>query len=244
MSDAPGTYRDLPSGLDPLYLQIYEVALPMLLTRENDLHARVGCQFTVEFLAREGGDPRIAIPAILLHDLGWNEIPEEEQRRAYGPNSSDARLNRLHEQAGARLARQVLESVGYDATLIDEICRIIDGHDSRPTAASVEEAIVKDSDKVWRVSQEGFPASLRMLGDMTPQQLHDFIAVRVPIWFLSAAGREMALSQLADRRAQYGLEPPPDIPPPAGYGIGDVEEYDGVENGAADGVAVTDEIPR
>jgi len=244
MTDAPGTYRDLPPGLDPLYICIYEVALPMLVTRENDLHARVGCQFTAEFLQSEGGDPRIAIPAILLHDLGWNEIPEEEQRRAYGPNSSDARLNRLHEQAGARLAREVLESVGYDATLIDEICRIIAGHDSRPTAASVEEAIVKDSDKVWRVSQEGFPASLRMLGDMTPQQLHDFIAVRVPIWFLTTAGREMALRQLADRRAQYELDLPPDIPPPAGYGIGDVDEYDAAENGGPECAAAESEDPR
>lgn len=230
MSRAPGTYRDLPAGLDPLYLRIYDVALPMLGTRQNDLHARIGCQFTVEFLDREGGDPRIAIPAILLHDLGWNEIPEEEQRRAYGPNSSDAHLNRLHEQEGARLAREVLESIRYDATLIEEICRIIDGHDSRPTAASIEEAIVKDSDKVWRVSREGFPANLSMLGDLVPQQLHDFIAVRVPIWFLTTAGREMALQQLADRRAQYGLDPPPDIPPPAGYGIGDVDEYDAAEN--------------
>lgn len=230
MSRAPGTYRDLPAGLDPLYLRIYDVALPMLGTRLNDLHARIGCQFTVEFLDREGGDPRIAIPAILLHDLGWNEIPEEEQRRAYGPNSSDAHLNRLHEQEGARLAREVLESIRYDATLIEEICRIIDGHDSRPTAASIEEAIVKDSDKVWRVSREGFPANLSMLGDLVPQQLHDFIAVRVPIWFLTTAGREMALQQLADRRAQYGLDPPPDIPPPAGYGIGDVDEYDAAEN--------------
>jgi HD domain len=239
MSLAPGTYRDLPAGLDPLYIHIYEVALPMLGIRKNDLHARISCQFTVEFLEREGGDPRIAIPAILLHDLGWNEIPEEQQRRAYGPNSTDAHLNRLHEQAGARLAREVLESIGYDGTLIDEICRIVDGHDSRPTAASVEEAIVKDSDKVWRVSREGFPVNLIMLADLAPQQLHDFIAVRVPIWFLTTAGREMVLQQLADRRAQYELNLPPDILPPAGYGIGDVEEYDAAEREVA-----VDEDPR
>jgi hypothetical protein len=64
----------------------------------------------------------------------------------------------------------------------------------------------------------------------------------------------MALQQLADRRAQYGLEPPPDIPPPAGYGIGDVDEYDAAENdgaecaaaenGGAECGAAADEIPR
>lgn len=223
---APGSYRDLPSGLDAVYVGIYAAALPMLDTRYNDLHARIGCQFAVEFLDREGGDPRVAIPAILLHDLGWSAIPEEEQRRAYGPNSSDAELNRLHEREGARLARGVLEAVGYEAGLIDEICRIIDGHDSRPVAESIEEAIVKDADKIWRVSQEGFPVNLQMLADLTPQHLHDFIAVRVPKWFLTAAGRQMAPEQLADRRAEYGLDAAPDIAPPAGFGIGDVEKYE------------------
>lgn len=223
---APGSYRDLPSGLGAVYVRIYEAALPMLGTRYNDLHARIGCQFALEFLEREDGAPRVAIPAILLHDLGWSAIPEEEQRRAYGPNSSDAELNRLHEREGARLARGVLEALEYDAGLIDQICRIIDGHDSRPTAESIEEAIVKDADKIWRVSQEGFPVNLLMLADLTPQQLHDFIAVRVPRWFLTAAGREMAPQELADRRVEYGLDAAPDIAPPAGFGIGDVDEYE------------------
>lgn len=223
---APGSYRELPSGLDAVYVGIYEAALPMLNTRFNDVHARIGCQFVVEFLEREGGDARIAIPAILLHDLGWSAIPEEQQRRAYGPNSSDAELNRLHEREGARLARGVLGAVAYEAGLIDEICRIIGGHDSRPAAESIEEAIVKDADKIWRVSREGFPVNLRMLVDLTPQQLHDFIAVRAPKWFLTPAGRRMASEQLADRRAEYGLDPAPDIAPPAGFGIGDVEKYE------------------
>jgi len=198
----------------------------MLDTRFNDLHARIGCQFVVEFLECEGGDPRVAIPAILLHDLGWSVIPEEQQRRAYGPKSSDPELSRLHEKEGARLARGVLEAVVYEAGLIGEICRIIEGHDSRPSAESLEEAIVKDADKIWRVSQVGFPVNLTMMRDLTPQYFHDFIAVRVPRWFLTASGTRMVRRLLADRRAEYGLDPAPDIPPPPGFGIGDKDEYE------------------
>jgi HD superfamily phosphodiesterase len=215
----------LPDGLAPEHLALYERALPLLDTRQNDLHARIACQFSLAILEAEGGDPRVAVPAMILHDLGWHEIPEEEQRRAYGPNSSDAELNRLHEQAGARLARVLLEEKGFEAGLIDEICRIIDRHDSRPTAATLEEAAVKDSDKVWRVSKLGFPATVALLGDMSSQQVHDFIAVRASRWFLTTTGLALARRELAARRQEYRLAPPPDVPPPPGYGIGDIEDY-------------------
>ncbi len=221
----PGTYDRLPPGLAPVFVDIFDQARPFLSTRSNDSHARIACQYVLDLLEREGGDARIAVPAILLHDLGWHAIPKEEQRRAYGPGSSDAQLNRLHETAGARLARRVLEDCGYPPELVDEICRIVDGHDSRPEAATLEEAIVKDADKIWRVSRLGFPLNLGILGDLTPQQLHDFIAVRAPRWFLTGAAREMATAELAARREEYGLNPAPDVPPPAGYGIGDAEAY-------------------
>ena len=221
----PGTYDALPPDLDPSYTPILERALPRLRTRSNDSHARISCQYVVEMLEKEGGDARVAVPAILLHDLGWSEIPDEEQRKAYGPGSSNEDLNRLHEIAGARLAREILEAIAYPPELVDEICRIILTHDSSPVALALEEAIVKDADKVWRMSRLGFPITLELLGDMTPQELHDFIAVRASLWFLTRAGQELAEAEFAARRQEYGLDPAPDIPPPAGYGLGDVEEY-------------------
>lgn len=222
---APGTYDRLPPGLDPLFERMFELATPLLGTRSNDSHARISCQYVVQMLELEGGDARVAVPAILLHDLGWSEIPEEDQRAAYGPNSSDADLNRVHEVEGARLATAILEDVAYPPALVEEIRRIILTHDSSPEARTLEEAIVKDADKVWRVSRIGFPLTLDILGNMTPQDLHDFIAVRAPRWFLTRTGRELAEAEFAARRLEYALAPAPNIPPPAGFGIGDLEEY-------------------
>lgn len=222
---APGAYDALPPDLDPVFVGLFQRALPRLRTRSNDSHARISCQYVVAMLEAEGGDPRVAIPAVLLHDLGWSAIPEEEQRKAYGPGSSDPHLNRQHEVASTRLARTILEEAAYPPELTDEICRIILTHDSNPTALTLEEAIVKDADKVWRVSRAGFPLTLDLLANMTPQELHDFVAVRAPRWFLTRAGRELAETELAARRLEYGLDPAPDIPPPAGFGIGDADEY-------------------
>jgi hypothetical protein len=189
------------------------------------VHARVSCQYVLAILEEEGGDPRIAVPAVLLHDLGWHVIPEEEQRRAFGPNSTDAELNRRHELAGARLAREVLVLEGYEPALVEEICRIIEGHDSEPRARTLEEAAVKDADKIYRVSRIGFPYQMRFLPDVSPQEFHDFLAVRVPVWFLTRAGNALVSRELARLREDYGLAPPPEGPPPPGYGIGDKEVY-------------------
>ncbi len=222
---AMGTYDALPPDLDPVYVRLFQQALPLLRTRSNDSHARISCQYVVAMLEADVGDPRVAIPAILLHDLGWSAIPDEEQRKAYGPGSRDAELNRQHEVAGARLARAILEDAAYPAELTREISRIILTHDSHPEALTPEEAIVKDADKIWRVSLAGFPITQDLLTEMTPQELHDFVAVRAPRWFLTRAGREFAEAELAARRLEYGLDPAPDIPPPGGFGIGDAAEY-------------------
>ena len=113
-------------------MRIYEAARPLLQTRLNDFHTRVATQIVVELLRLDGGDPRVAIPAIILHDVGWSAIPEELQRTAFGPGSTNAELNREHEVAGVRLAPGILESVGYPRDLTREILRIIDRHDSQP----------------------------------------------------------------------------------------------------------------
>jgi hypothetical protein len=222
----PGTYEDLPPGLTPAETRLYERALPLLATRINDLHARISTQYLLAIIEAEGGDPRLAVPAMILHDIGWSEIPEERHRSAFGPGSFDAELNRVHEVAGARLARRLLEEQGdWEPAVVDEICRIVEGHDSRPQAESAEEAAVKDADKAWRVSRRGFPANLELLGNLTAQQVHDFIALRSPRWFLTATGLDLVRRDLAARREEYGLAPAPDVPAPAGFGIGDAEEY-------------------
>lgn len=40
-------------------------------------------------------------------------------------------------------------------SIIDRAVAIIDGHDSRREALSLEDAVVKDADKLWRVTPHG-----------------------------------------------------------------------------------------
>jgi hypothetical protein len=202
----PGTHPDLPSELASVYVQIYQAALPKLGTRHNDLHARVSCQYALEILTYEGGDPRVTVPAVLLHDLGWNAIPEDLQRTAYGPGSNDVQLNRRHEVEGARTARELLHSLCYPAELLAEIARIIEGHDSVLGFDTIEEAIVKDSDKLWRMSGVGFPVLLELFRPLSPQGCHDWLAAHVDGWMLTATGLRLAKGEIASRREEFRLD--------------------------------------
>ncbi|MHB0981722.1 MAG: hypothetical protein ACYC5Q_16955, partial [Thermoleophilia bacterium] len=143
-----------------------------------------------------------------------------------GPGSDTAELNRQHAVAGVRLAGRLREEIGYPADHTAEILRIIDGHDSRPHPETLEEAIVKDADKMWRVTELGFPATLQLLETLAPQEVHDFIAVRAVTWFEAPSALQMVRELLEARRAEYGLDPAPVIAPPPGFGIGDAHTYD------------------
>jgi hypothetical protein len=158
-------------------------------------------------------------------------VPEGLRRSAFGPGSNNADLNRQHELAGVRLARRLLKGVGYPDDLTAEILRIIDGHDSRPQSETLEEVIVKDADKMWRVTKLGFPASLQILETLSPQELHDFVAVRAPSWFLAPSALEMVREELEARRVEYALDVAPSIPPPPDFGVGDADAYETTDAG-------------
>lgn len=184
---------------------MHEAAWPWLMCRVNDLHARVSCQFVVELLELEGGMAEVAVPAILLHDIGWHVVRPERVEGAFGPRSTDPASNRLHEVQGARMACDVLDSLRYPSRLTQEICRIIDRHDSGVGAVNLEEAIVKDADKLWRVCRCGFPLALEHLHPSTSQEVHDWLASSIGEWMLTKTGLDLAAANLEARRRGYGL---------------------------------------
>ena len=140
----------------PIFDEIWRRAKPYLNTRMNDIHTEISIGFAEVLLKKEGGDEEIVMPAIILHDVGWIRVPEDEQHKGFGPEIQSLRVVKKHELEGVEIARGILEAVDYDKDKIAEILEIIAGHDSRKEADSVNESIVKDADKLWRFSREGF----------------------------------------------------------------------------------------
>jgi len=181
------------------YKRLWRLAQPYLRTRENQVHTRISAALALSLIEQEGGEQQIVIPAIILHDVGWKCVPEDVQLKAFGPNASAPDLNRTHEVEGVKIARDLLKQVSYDRSICCEILAIIDGHDSRSEALSLNDALVKDADKLWRYTPEGLAIDINRFGETFEEglaRLEDHLGS----WFLTASGRNMAAELLHQRR--------------------------------------------
>ncbi|MDH6255810.1 HD domain-containing protein [Aurantimicrobium minutum] len=137
---------------------IWSLAKDFLRTRDNDAHSLYAYSIAQALLSQiPEADENIVLPAILLHDTGWSTVDERLALEAIAPGADDSLRHLIiqHEKEGARIAREILEQVGVPEEDIVQIVDIIDGHDTRLVTINTNDALVKDSDKVWRVTPHG-----------------------------------------------------------------------------------------
>ena len=186
-----------------IYERIYAAAEPHWGTRE--LHGPEAYALCKALLTSfPEADESVVLPAILLHDVGYSEVPEEVQVKglAGAPIGWDPQITRRHEIAGARIAGEILRGLSYDEQRILRIQEIIDGHDSRTEALSLEDAIVKDADKLWRFTESGVRTSSGWMS-LTPEEFMDYVESKIDGWLLTEPARRMAHETLARSRAAF-----------------------------------------
>jgi len=180
-----------------IYRKMWKLARPYLDTRENDSHTQISLKFAQQLLKEEGGDEDIVIPAIILHDVGWKKVPEELHLKAFGPGS-DPKLTRIHEVEGAKIAREILEQLHYDQNKIQEIFNIIEAHDTRTEAISLNDRLVKDADALYRVTSDAFRVNIARFGKTFDQLMDHFESVSAT-WFITASAKKIAAKELENR---------------------------------------------
>lgn len=191
--------------MHPIYDWIYAAAEPYWHTRSGEIHMPESYALAQELLAHyPNADPAVVLPAILLHDIGYFGLPEETQMRGLSgsPHGWDADITRLHEVEGAKRARAILAELGYDPELTERVVAIVDGHDSRKQALSLEDAIVKDADKLWRFTASGVRICRHWVGQ-EPGAFMDYLESKIEGWMLTAHGAAMARAILAATRRRY-----------------------------------------
>ena len=181
---------------------IYKLAEPFWQTRSGEIHmpqAFESAKRLLEFYPL--ADTEIVLPAILLHDIGYARVPEEthHQGLAGAPKGWQPEVTRLHEIEGVKMAREMLNALGFDAARLEQILEIIDGHDSRKVAVSLEDAIVKDADKLWRFGLEGVTICRGWMG-MSATDFLAYVEAKIPEWFLTDHGAELARETLSQTR--------------------------------------------
>lgn len=184
---------------------LFREAEPYLEARGDQVHTRIAHRYARLLMAREGGDPTVVEPAVILHDVGWSAVDPDRIRGAFGVHAEGRaaaeRINRVHEIEGAVIAARILVSQHYDALRIDRIVRIIERHDSGTHADSLEEKLVKDADKLWRYSKEGFWKEIERQG-VDPVFFHQRLTRRRKGWFMTPSALDMAEEEVHERRKE------------------------------------------
>ena len=186
-------------AIKPIHQEIFEKAKPFLHTRKNLIHTKIALRYALKLLKSEKGEEGIVIPAVLLHDVGWNAIPEHLHLTAFGPNPSNPKLVKVHEVEGAKIARAILEKLNYPPANVKEICQIIQGHDSRKRPLSWNDRIVKDADKLTRYSRKGMTIDLDRF-HIPRREYLVFLEAIIGHWFLTPTGKEIARKEILLRK--------------------------------------------
>ncbi|MEM8862033.1 MAG: HD domain-containing protein [Chloroflexota bacterium] len=179
---------------------VWHAAEPYMRFRRNDVHIPVVYHFAEKLAVMHPDcDQEIVTLGALLHDIGWAAVDQEELfDTAFKKLITDVRIQ--HEKQGARMAREILEELKIvPPSKVDEICTIIDGHDTRLEALSLNDSLVKDADKLWRYSAVGIAVSCEWLHLSPAQYIHKVENEREGFLFTDAA-KELGAESLAQAK--------------------------------------------
>ena len=182
--------------------KINELALPFLTVRDNVLHTEDVVKFALKLLKTVPGNRQVVIPAVILHDVGWSRVEEDIVLKAYGPQK-DPQLTGIHEKEGVKIAADILQQIGYDSNLTEEILQIIARHDTGKETSSINEQIVKDADKLSRFAVS-FWLVIKNFG-YEPREYYKYVESCLEKWLLLPASKKLATAELRNLRKKIGI---------------------------------------
>ncbi|UVI37344.1 HD domain-containing protein [Brevibacterium spongiae] len=180
---------------------LWKAIEPETRTRGNDVHLPISAAYAERLCdAYPAVDRELVLVTIILHDTGWAHVDESRIiSEGFGGDWRKATIRFEHEREGCRVAERVLPGLGYSQEFIDRVCEIIDGHDTRPVAFSLEDALVRDADRLWRFDRAGIALSASWF-DMDMATYTDRLQREIIPELITAAAVSMAREDLRRQR--------------------------------------------
>ena len=179
---------------------IWELALPYQDKRDDPGHAEVALRYATELVTLEKGNEDVVIPAIILHDVGYSQLPKERRLTVFNMGARDEDRRSVvfeHQIESIKLAAKILRNVNYPDDLTDEILEIISQHDTRDGFISKNEGLVRDADKLWRTSREGFSVAEARAKAREADRFKEMEkGIERPKYFYSETAKQMALADV------------------------------------------------
>jgi hypothetical protein len=181
------------TDLDPIWAAV----IPETRTRSNDIHLPISLAYAERLCtAHPEADPLLVRVAIALHDTGWGRVDEDRiLSEGFTGDWRRAAIRFEHEKQGCLIAREVLPPLGYAASFVDAVVAIIDGHDTRKEARSLEDALVRDADRLWRFDHAGIALASGWFR-MDPATYCDRLAAEIVPELLTEAAIAIATAEL------------------------------------------------
>lgn len=186
------------SDLDP----IWRAVVPETRTRSNDVHLPISLAYAERLCdAHPGADRLLVRVSIQLHDIGWGRVDESRiLSEGFTGDWRKAAIRFEHEKQGCIVAREVLPGLGYAEDFVDDVCAIIDGHDTRAEAYSLEDALMRDADRLWRFDHAGIALASGWFA-MDPATYCDRLEAEIVPELKTQAAVDMARADLARSNA-------------------------------------------
>lgn len=189
--------------LDP----IWRAVLPETRSRSNDVHLPMSLAYA-ERLCRAipEADALVVRVSVLLHDTGWGRVDQDKLiSEGFAGDWRRADIRYEHERQGVLIAREVLPPLGYDEDFIERVTAIIDGHDTRQEAHSLEDALMRDADRLWRFNHTGIALAHGWFG-ITPSQYIERLDDEILPELRTQAGIAIAEAELEHSRRLFKTE--------------------------------------
>jgi len=138
--------------------KIWYDSLPYQDKRNDIGHAEIVTYFSIKLLEYLKGIREIIVPAAIEHDIGWSQLSKTELDLFADKNRKrySSILRARHQEEGIDLSKKILIKQNYPQPYTPHILEIISQHDTRKGFYSLEDGIVRDSDKLFRFTNIEF----------------------------------------------------------------------------------------
>lgn len=176
---------------------LWRKVIPESRARGNDFHLPLSVAYAHRLCeAYPQADRQLVLIATLLHDTGWAHVDEDRIiSEGFRGDWRQADIRYEHEVQGCLVARRVLPDLGYSDEFVERVCAIIDGHDTRQEAHSLEDALMRDADRSWRFDRVGIALASGWFGQ-TPDYYTDRLENEIIPELITEAAIAMAHADL------------------------------------------------
>lgn len=158
-------------------------------------HTRTALAYGKALLANEGGDPRVVIPALIFHDVGWSRVDFSDFVDAPPEAKKDSASYWLHMDHSVRIASDVLTDFGWDPESIRRITTIIAVHDSPEDIRALNDinaTLVFEADWLDKYTPARQHIYFKFFTDpKSVKDLQRILAMKASEWFSTGTARKL-----------------------------------------------------